>query len=195
MEITVFTPERNFRKSSQKGPIRITVAFDPPTAGLLEKLSLEEGFSQSEIMRRALRFFNENKALSEPIITRKVRSYLELLINGEHVILDLDHWILFLSAVESLTEKEKFWSEHRKIAQSHCEQFKSRINDVESLLVRLEDRNFFKIVKNAKNDFTLILTSELSKKFVRLFLEDFLRGMGVKFEIKENLAKLSLRVK
>ncbi|MEM2911556.1 MAG: ribbon-helix-helix protein, CopG family [Candidatus Bathyarchaeia archaeon] len=191
----MFTAERNFRKNSQKGPIRVTVAFDPPTASLLEKLSHEEGLSQSEIMRRALRFFNENKALADHVVNRKVRSYMELLLNGEHVILDVDHWILFLRVIEFLPENEKFWNEHRKIAQSHREQLKSKVNTVESLLVRLEDCNFFKIVKNAENDFTIILISELSKKFVRLFLEEFLSGMGVKFEIKENLAKLSLRFK
>ena len=47
-------------------PTRITVAFDKPTADLLEKISTEAQVSQSEIMRRALKFYNENKALEDP---------------------------------------------------------------------------------------------------------------------------------
>lgn len=191
----MFTADRKSSKNSQKGPIRVTVAFDPSTASLLERLSKEERLSQSEIMRRALKFFNENKDLTDPVLNRKLHSYMELLLSGEHVILDVDHWILFLSVIESLPEKEKFWNEHRKVARSHCEQLKSRVITVEGLLFRLEDCNFFKVVKNSENEFTLILRSEISKKFVKLFLEEFLSGMGVKFEIRENLAKLNLHVK
>lgn len=191
----MFADERKFRKNSRRGTVRITVAFDSPTACLLEELSQEEGLSQSEIMRRALRFFSENKALTDPVVNRKVRSYMELLLNGEHVILDVDHWFLFLNAIESLPEKEKFWEEHKKVAQAHLEQLKRRITNVESLLIRLEDCNFFKVTKNSENEFTLVLGSALSKKFVRLFLQEFLSGIGVKFEIKENLSKLNVVVK
>jgi hypothetical protein len=51
------------------------------------------------------------------------------------------------------------------------------------------------MTKNSENDFTLILGSELPKKFVRIFIEEFLSGTGVKAEIKENLAKISVTVK
>jgi hypothetical protein len=191
----VFSDTRKFHKNLQRGPVRITVAFDASTADLLEKLSREEGLSQSEIMRRALRFFNENKTLTDPVVRRKVRSYMELLLTGEHVILDVDHWFLFLSITDSLPEKEKFWEEHKKVARSHLEQLKGKVTTVEGLLIRLEDCNFFKVVKNSENEFTLVLGSVLSKKFVKLFLEEFLSGMGVKFAIKENLSKLNVTIK
>jgi len=32
-----------------------------------------------------------------------------MLSAGEHVILDIDHWLLFLGFVESHPEKDKFW--------------------------------------------------------------------------------------
>ena len=50
------------------------------------------------------------------------------------------------------------------------------------------------MTKNSKNDFTLVLGSELPKTFVRIFLEEYFAGMGVKAEIKENLAKLRVTV-
>ncbi len=52
-------------------PTRVTVAFDKLTADLLEKLSTEGDVSQSEIMRRALRFYSENKALEEAATKRR----------------------------------------------------------------------------------------------------------------------------
>ncbi|MEM4733099.1 MAG: ribbon-helix-helix protein, CopG family, partial [Candidatus Bathyarchaeia archaeon] len=71
-------------------PTRITVAFDPATAALLEKISKETELSQSEVMRRALRFYSENKMLLDPAVKRKVYTYMDLLLSGEHVILDVD---------------------------------------------------------------------------------------------------------
>jgi hypothetical protein len=178
-----------------KNPTRITVAFDQSTANLLEKISKEAELSQSEIMRRALRFYYDNRALADPAIRKKIYSYMDLLLGGEHVILDVDHWLLFLGLIESYPEAEKFWNEHRKVARSHKEQLKNKVHTVEELLARLETCNFFRMTKNSENDFTLILGSELPKKFVRIFIEEFLSAMGVKAEIKENLAKISVTVK
>ncbi|MCX8000060.1 MAG: hypothetical protein N3A69_14090, partial [Leptospiraceae bacterium] len=130
-------------------------------------------------------------------VNRKVRSYMELLLNGEHVILDVDHWFLFLETIESLPEKErkKFWEGHKKVAQAHVEQLRGKITNIESLLTRLEDCNFFKFTKNSEKEFTLVLGSALHKNFVRLFLEEFLSGIGVKFDIKENFSKLNITIR
>jgi hypothetical protein len=176
-------------------PTRITVAFDQATASLLEKISKERGLSQSEIMRRALRFYHENRAIENVATRKKLYTYMDLLLGGEHVILDVDHWLLFLKLVESSPEEEKFWEEHRDVAKSHTEQLKSKVLTAEELLARLEACNFFRMTKDSENDFTLILGSELPKKFVKIFLEEYFAGMGVKAEIKENLAKLRVTVK
>jgi hypothetical protein len=180
-----------------KNPSRITVAFDQSTANLLEKISKEAGLSQSEIMRRALRFYYENRALTDPVVRKKIYTYMDLLLGGEHVILDVDHWLLFLGLIESspLPQQEKFWNEHRAVAQSHKDQLKNKVHTAEELLARLETCNFFRMTKNSENDFTLILGSELPKKFARIFIEEFLFALGVKAEIKENLAKISVTVK
>ncbi len=176
-------------------PTRITVAFDQSTASLLEKISKERGLSQSEIMRRALRFYYENRAIEDAATRKKLYTYMDLLLGGEHIILDVDHWLLFLKLVESSPEKERFWKEHRDVAKSHTEQLKTKVLTAEELLTRLEACNFFRMTKDSENDFTLVLGSELPKKFVKTFLEEYFAGMGVKAEIKENLAKLRVTVK
>jgi hypothetical protein len=175
-------------------PTRITVAFDQSTASLLEKISKERGLSQSEIMRRALRFYHENMAIEDVATRKKLYTYMDLLLGGEHVILDVDHWLLFLKLAESCSEKEDFWKEHRDVAKSHTEQLKAKVFTAEELLERLEACNFFRMTRDSKNDFTLVLGSELPKKFVKIFLEEYFAGMGVKAEIKENLAKLRVAV-
>lgn len=176
-------------------PTRITVAFDSSTASLLEKISKEAELSQSEIMRRALRFYNDNRVLEDPVVKKKVYAYLDLLSSGEHVILDVDHWLLFLDMIESSPDKEKFWTKHREIARSHKEQLQSKAYTAEQVLVRLENCNFFRITKNSEKDFTLVLGSELPKKFVRVVLEEFFSVLGIKAEIKDNLAKINVTIK
>ena len=53
--------------------------------------------------------------------------------------------------------------------------------------------NFFRI--NAKNsEWTLVLNHEKTKKFVRLFLDEVFKNMGLDVEIKEDLMKLRLRL-
>lgn len=176
-------------------PTRITVAFDSATAALLEKISKETEVSQSELMRRALRFYSENKALLDPAVKKKVYAYMDLLLSGEHVILDVDHWLLFLNLIESLPDPEKFWIAHRVVAQSHKDQLKSKVRTGEEVLARLEACNFFRMIKNSENDFTLILGSEQPKKFVRILLEEFFAAIGVRAEIRENLAKINVNIK
>ncbi len=176
-------------------PVRITVAFDQSTANLLEKLSSEAELSQSEIVRRALRFYSENKAMTDPVTKKRVQTYMELLLNGEHVILDVDHWLMFLRLVESSPEQEKFWTEHREVAKSHREQLKSKVYTAEELLQRLETCNFFRMTKNSENDFTLVFGSDLAKKFVKIFIEEFFSTMGFKADIRDNLTKLNVTVK
>jgi hypothetical protein len=175
-------------------PTRITVAFDQSTANLLEKLAKETELSQSEIMRRALRFYSENKVLWDAAQRKKTFTYLDLLSSGEHVILDVDHWLLFLNLAESCPESEKFWHSHREVARSHAEQLKTEVHTAEELLSRLETCNFFRMTKNSDNNFTLILGSELPKKFVKIFIEEYFSAIGVKAEIKEHLAKLIVNV-
>ena len=176
-------------------PTRITVAFDKTTADLLEKISTESEVSQSEVMRRALKFYNENKALEDPANKKKIRGYMDMLLSGEHVILDVDHWLMFLSLIASSPEREKFWNEHKEVARAHWEQLKTKVRSPEEMLTRLEICNFYRLTKNAPNDYTLVLVSETSKDFIKIFLEEYFAAMGVRAEIKENLTKLRVTIK
>ncbi len=180
---------------SMVNPTRITVAFDKTTADLLEKISTDAQVSQSEIMRRALKFYHENKVLEDPVTKKKILAYIDMLLTGEHIILDVDHWLMFLRLIASSPEKETFWKEHKEVARAHWEQLKTKVHSPEEMLYRLEVCNFYRLTKNAPNDYTLVLVSEVSKDFIRIFLEEYFTAMGVKAEIKENLTKLRVTVK
>ncbi|HYB92831.1 MAG TPA: CopG family transcriptional regulator, partial [archaeon] len=63
------------------------------------------------------------------------------------------------------------------------------------ILKRLEACNFFRLTKNSENDFTLVLGSKTAMKFVKIFIEEYLSAIGIKAEIKENIAKIRVTAK
>ncbi len=172
-----------------RNPIRITVALDGESYEIFNELKEKFKDSQSELIRRALRFYHDHMDL-EDHDRNKIRMYVELLGEGEHVILDIDHWVAFLKFIETHPDKEEFWKIHREIAKAHAEEFAGK--DAKYILERLEACNFFRI--NEKNgEWTLVLNHEATKKFVKMFLEEVFRNMGFDFEIREDLMKLRLK--
>ena len=175
-------------------PERITVAMDEDTFKMFKKMQAELGISQSELVREALRFYGKHRTLFESIEDRKVYTHAEMLRLGEHVIMDIDHWLLFLKFVDTHPEKERFWELNKTISAAHAEQFKHQYFRVEPVLRRLEACNFFTLTPISKNEYTLVLSSDILKHFVKTMLEETLTGMGFRVQLKEDLAKLRLKV-
>lgn len=183
-------------RTSSKAPDKfvVTVSFDDETAEIFRDLKKKIGISQSELMRTALKFYSRHKALFESVDAEKIYIYSEMLSEGEHVILDMDHWILFLNFIESHPENEKFWEMHKRVSQAHAEEFIQKNHDVGVVLKRLEACNLFKLSKSSENDFTLILGYDVPKKFIRTELEDIFSRMGRRAEIKEDLSKIRVKI-
>ncbi len=169
--------------------VRITISLDKDTKNLLEALKKDLKTSRSDVIRKSLHFYSKNRdVLSQE---GKIKSYLEMLPGGEHIILDIDHWQLFLNFIEESKDKEKFWEGHKKVAESHGEQFRSI--PIEKILERLEACNFYTLRKVRDNEFVLIMNFEPTKKFVKTFLEEVFSTLGRKVEIKDDLAKLRVK--
>ncbi len=175
-------------RNPMRNPQRISIALDQETFRILSELK-DSYSSVSELFRELLKFHSKFKFLEDedPL---KIKTYVDMLSHGEHVILDIDHWLAFLRFISSHPEKEKFWDMHRKISESHAEEFEGM--EVEVILRRLEACNFFRIsIKDG--EYTLVFGSDEVKEFVRKFLEGVFEGMKIKAEIKEELAKLRVK--
>lgn len=173
-----------------KSPIRVTISFDEPTYQHFEDLKKELRVSQSEIMRRSIRFFYENRATAGSVDREKAREYADMLADGEHVILDVDHWLLFLKTIEGSKDQAEFWETHREIARSHAEQLNKKVTSPRAFLMRLEACNLFKLSHNGDNEFTLMTGPGTQRRFIREFLEEAFAGMGFDAVIKEDYSKL-----
>lgn len=167
---------------------KISAALDETTLNFVEQIGAQDGLPYSEVIRRAINFYNENRLFPK----QKYIEYLNMLSTGEHVIIDIDHWYLFLDFVQSSPNQETFWTKHKEVARFHGEQLKNKVLTVEEMLKRLELCNFFKVIKVSENDFTLALGSELPKKFIISFLEEFFSAAQMKATLKGNLSKINV---
>ena len=175
-----------------KNPVRITIALDKETNRLFEKLKAESKLSKSGLIRRALHFYSENKEVIDEHGSERINTYVDMLAHGEHIILDIDHFLLFLKLIESSPEKDKFWEDHQRVARAHAEEFVKKFRTPEEVLQRLEACNFYKLRKTSEGEYTLV-TDEPMKKFMKTFLEEVFAGLGFKAEVKEDFAKLRVK--
>ncbi len=190
MEEFLYSKKQRF--IDMPNPTRITIALDDETENILKKLSKEMGISYSALVRAALKFFSQNKGSDKDFEVMKIWS--SLLDKGEHVILDIDHWLLFLKHIEASGKKEMFYADGKKVAKSHAEQLSRVISDPEDYLKRLEACNFYKMSKGPEGEYTLILNSSLSKRFIKELIFDTLSEMGFDVSIKEDITKLRVKI-
>ena len=177
-----------------KGVERVTIALDEETTGILKEVKEERDCSQSEIFRKALKFYNKYGYLfnEDEHMNRKIDTYLEMLSDGEHIIIDVDHYLSILKFIEDTPNNEEFWEEHRQIGRHHADQFKHDIKSFEEVVNRLETCNLFKCIKESSSRYTVLLGSDISKNFVKMMLEEIFKGMGIKADIREGFAKLRI---
>jgi len=171
---------------------RVTIALDEETEKVLEKLTKEMGVSHSALIRAALKFFSQNKESAKNFESMKLWS--ALLLKGEHIILDIDHWLLFLKYIESSGKKESFYEDGKKVAKSHAEQLAKVTTAPGEYLKRLEACNLYKLSKDSEDEYTLVLNSSLTKRFVKELVLDTLTEMGFDIDMKEDMMKLRLKV-
>lgn len=185
------------KNSDNKINNRITIALDDKTSKILQELKEGSTDSQSELIRKAIKFYHEYRKIlrtSKNGVSTRVNTYLELLSNGEHIILDIDHYLSFLKFIEDSPEREKFWEINKTIGKAHAEEFSqgTDITTVQKVVERLEACNFFKIVQDSSSRYTLLLGTDIQKTFIKTFLKEVLTGMGFKVHIQEGFSKLKI---
>lgn len=174
------------------GSERISIAIDEKTLELLDEINPEEDSSRSKVIRDAIKFYHKSKKIREHG-TDKLDIYFELLSGGEHIVLDVDHWLLFLELLDSSEDRDEFWKKSKDVANSHADQLSSKVQSLEDLLERLAACNFYRLNKISGSEYTLVVESEKARKFVKKLLKDFCDSMGFDTEMQEDIGKLRVR--
>lgn len=173
-------------------PTRMTIALDEESERILKMLTSETRLSQSALVRAALKFFSQHKGSTGDL--EKMKLWSDLLHTGEHIILDIDHWLLFLRYIEASSKKDQFYEEGKNVAKSHAEQLVKTTPTPQEYLKRLEACNFYKLKTDSEGEYTLVLSSRLSKRFVKELISETLSEMGFDVLIREDIAKLRVRI-
>lgn len=174
---------------------RITIALDDQTSNILDELKVNISGSQSGLIRKAIKFYYRfNKVFHqwENGMERKLKTYIELLSQGENIILDIDHYLSILKFIEESPEQDKFWKINKNIGKALAKEYYENLNilTIKNVIEHLETCNLFKILYESTNKFTLLLGSDIQRNFVKIFLEEILKEMGFNVIINEGFSKL-----
>ncbi|MHA1269937.1 MAG: ribbon-helix-helix protein, CopG family [Candidatus Helarchaeota archaeon] len=171
---------------------RITFSLNEDILEIINELKDDLKLSKSRLINTALTFYYNYRKYFEKIENYKILTYLDMLSTSEHIIIDIDHFILFLKLIE---DNEEFWKAHREIAKAHADQFAQKDQPIDSFFKRLEACNLFIMQMGSINCYTLLLGSEVHKKFIRIFLDEFFKKLKINVDIVESLSKIRIKIK
>lgn len=175
-------------------PKRITFAVDEETENRINELSKIEGASISEIIRRSVRvYFQFERFLKAGQNWKTLEYYLKLLIDGEHVIIDIDRLIILLELIYNSYIEDEYRELSKNIAKSHAEQFQG-LSPLE-ILERFEACNLFKLRKISQEEYLLLTHHEVMKSFVRDLISEIFNSMEIRYDLREDVTKLRLKIK
>ncbi|RLI78185.1 hypothetical protein DRP05_08020 [Archaeoglobales archaeon] len=123
---------------------RHSVFLDSRTETKLDFLLSKENTTKSELLRKAIALYYEIFCIDYPVDLEKIKTYAMLLCKGEHLIVDVAHWELFMSLSDHFDNI--FWEELHKIGKEHGEQWRNKV-DFFGFLELLEFCNWFSVIR------------------------------------------------
>jgi len=153
----------------------------------LELLCSVEGMSKSELLRKIITFYYEMFNVENLLNLENIKVYIMLLSKGEHLIIDVAHWDLFMGISKHFDDAS--WQELNKIGREHGEQWREKVDFI-GFLKLLECCNWFSIVKMNDTKYILIPKTENSIDFITGFLEGVCEG----YEIQPKMIKLKGKI-
>lgn len=173
---------------------RTSISLDAKTSQILEELIRRTGKSASEIIRDALNSHYEFE-FSQNVSKKEIMVYIDFLSEGEHVIVDLEHWCAMWDVLNEKADEE-FWELVAKSGEEHGIQYANKgLRDVRSILQYMEPGNFFRVKEDGDGSYTLILACPSEMRFIRIFLENIFRAQNIDVEIRESIGKLRVVVR
>lgn len=174
---------------------RLCVSLDDETYKTIEKLQNDTKTSKADVIRKVIHSFDEQKKMLKNVDLETNLIYLDYLLSGEHVILDVD---LLYAIFESLENCEHdFWEKVKESGKAHARQyFMKGMRNIQDILFYMSKTNLFRLKIESPNYFTLIMCdpSKSARKFTRLFLEGVFEDQMINVQITESTDKLTVHL-
>jgi Arc/MetJ-type ribon-helix-helix transcriptional regulator len=171
---------------------RITASLDEDAAEALEDLTGRTGHGQSELVRKALRFYAANYQAASTDAGTKLEDYHEMLSGGEHVLLDVDFLHCFLDYVtdEDGTPDPAFLEQADKVSDYHAREYQGEFETLDQLLEWLSLCGFLSVRRSDENRYHVVFPSEQIRWFMTRFIARSVAGLPFDIEIEEGLTKV-----
>lgn len=174
------------------GTERITASLDEDARDALDDLTNRTGRGQSELVRKALRFYAANYRAATTEAGTKLEDYHEMLSGGEHVLLDVDFLHCFLDYVtdEEGTPDPAFLEGADVVSDYHAEEYAEEFESLDELLEWLSLCGFLGVRRSDDNRYHVVFPSEQIRWFMTRFIERSAARLPFDIEIESGLTKV-----
>jgi hypothetical protein len=172
---------------------RLCVSLDDESFQMIEELQNNAKTSKADIFRMLIRFYDNQQKTFKDVDNETMMIYLDYLLSGEHVILDVD----FLNTIfnELKNPSEDFWEYVRECGIDHGRQYlKKGMRTLKDILYYISKSNLFRLKVESPDYCILILINRDIKKFMRTFLVGVFEGQGKSVQITESMDKLTIQL-
>ena len=174
---------------------RLCISLDDETYKTIEDLQKKSKTSKADVIRKVINNHDQQNRLFNNADSETMMIYLDYLLSGEHVIIDVDLLCAIFDSLESVSND--FWDKVRESGEAHARQYYMKgMRTLQDILFYISKSNLFRLKMEAPNYFTLILfaPSKCVRKFLKLFLEGVFKNQMINVQFTESIDKITIHV-
>lgn len=169
---------------------RITVSLDDETVEAIERLREESDTNRSELVRRAIRYYDQNHTVGDRGRSDQRRQLVEAFDRRDHVLLDRDFFQLFL---HSSQRDDSFRAEVERIASYHAAEYAERFDSATTVLDWLTVCGFLDYRRTTATTVQLLFRDEAERDVMGTFTVSVLEALGYDVTVVETgITKLAV---
>lgn len=170
---------------------RLTISLDEEARSALETLAEKSDESQSELMRRAIRFYAANYEAAKTDDDKSLEEYYKMLSGGEHALLDIDFLHLFLSyLIDENGSNEELRKDIRRVADYHGEEYRERFDSLDGLLQWLSLCGFLTVRQSDEQTYHAVFQSPEIRWFMTRFIVGTVENLSFDVQVEEGVSKV-----
>ncbi|WP_255171135.1 ribbon-helix-helix protein, CopG family [Natrononativus amylolyticus] len=169
---------------------RVTASLDADSIEALETLCTKTDSPQSEIVRRALTFYATNFEAANGHASDKLGQHYQMLMSGEHVLLDIDFFHVFLEYCYADGDPEpELVQAIDRVSDYHAREYATEFETIGDLLTWLSFCGFLEVQRNTEDTYHVIFPSEATRWFATRFIERSTVEMPLEIDIERGVLK------
>ena len=174
---------------------RLCISLDDETYKTIEELQKKTKTSKADVIRKVINNHNEQNRLFNNVDSETMMIYLDYLLSGEHVIIDVDLLCAMFDSLESCGKD--FWEKVRESGEAHARQYYMKgMRTLKDILFYISKTNLFRLKEESPSYFTLILfsPSKCTRKFLKIFLEGVFKSQMINTQFTESIDKITVHI-